>query len=192
MSTIKLFFSITCFAIVYSHGLFKRHLLNITSVKGGHQTVNDQVARANLIKRAAQELGVKELTGNNDGLRIKQYLKYVHINYPAAWCAAFISFVYAEEGYSRPRSAWSPDLFPVARLTRKALPGDVLGIYFPEYKRIAHVGIVEKMDSDWCISLEGNTNVAGSRSGGGVYRRRRHIRTISKYANWINLGKGAP
>lgn len=145
-----------------------------------------------LVKRARRELGVRELTGNNDGMRVKLFLKCVGINIPAPWCAAYISFVFAQEGYPLPHSAWSPDLFPVSRLARSALPGDVLGIYFPELHRIAHVGIVEKMDGDWCLSIEGNTNVAGSRTGGGVYRKRRHVRTISKYADWISLGKVVP
>ena len=39
--------------------------------------------------------------------------------------------------------------------------------------RVAHVGLVEKSEGDWLVTIEGNTNGGGSRDGDGVYRRRR-------------------
>ena len=64
--------------------------------------------------------------------------------------------------------------------------GDVFGLYFPEKKRIAHVGFIDQWDGTWMISVEGNTNVSGSREGDGVYRKRRLVRTIYKVARYIN------
>jgi len=72
------------------------------------------------------------------------------------------------------------------------LPGDVLGIYFPNLNRIAHVGIVEKLMGHWCVSIEGNTSVSGSREGDGVYRKIRHLKTIHSLADWIKKGRGLP
>jgi hypothetical protein len=108
------------------------------------------------------------------------------------WCAPYVSYVFLQNGYLRPRSAWSPDLFPKSRLAKSARPDDVLGVYFTDLQRIAHVGIVEKMDGDWCVSLEGNTNIAGNRNGDGIYRCRKHRRTIFKYVDWISPGKVLP
>jgi len=63
--------------------------------------------------------------------------------------------------------------------------GLVYGIYFPELRRIGHCGILERVQGDFVIGIEGNTNVAGSREGDGVYRRMRHKRSIAKFAEWL-------
>lgn len=63
--------------------------------------------------------------------------------------------------------------------------GDVFGLYFPEKGRIAHVGFVDEWQDPWVISVEGNTNVQGSREGDGVYRKRRLVKTIHKVARYI-------
>jgi len=52
-------------------------------------------------------------------------------------------------------------------------PADVFGIWFNSMGRVAHVGLVEKNEGDWIVTIEGNTNGGGSRDGDGVYRRRR-------------------
>jgi hypothetical protein len=141
--------------------------------------------RTALVQTALKENGVRERTGKNDGLAVEKYLKYVNLSKGHPWCAAFLSWVYGQQGFKVPKSAWSPALFPASRLTLKPLPGDVMGIYFPELKRIAHVGLVESMHSDWVYTIEGNTNVSGSLEGDGVYRRMRHLKSIRSFSNWI-------
>ena len=66
------------------------------------------------------------------------------------------------------------------------LTGDIFGLFFPEKGRIAHVGFIDQWDGTWMISVEGNTNVAGSREGDGVYRKRRLVRSVYKVARYIN------
>lgn len=144
------------------------------------------------MKIAAGEVGVRERTGENDGERVESYLSLVRLHKGDPYCAAFVSWVFSKEGYARPRSGWSPDLFPVARVTKSALPGNVLGIYFANLKRIAHAGIIEKTEHNWCLSIEANTNTEGSREGEGVYRRRRHLKTIYRIADWILPGRSSP
>jgi len=63
--------------------------------------------------------------------------------------------------------------------------GDVFGIYFPEKKRIAHVGFIDQWDGTWLITVEGNTNVSGSIEGDGVYRKRRLVKSVYKVARYI-------
>ena len=63
--------------------------------------------------------------------------------------------------------------------------GDVFGLYFPEKRRIAHTGFIDQWDGTWLISVEGNTNVSGSREGDGVYRKRRLVRSVYKVARYI-------
>ncbi|HQS52214.1 MAG TPA: hypothetical protein PLN99_09980, partial [Daejeonella sp.] len=64
--------------------------------------------------------------------------------------------------------------------------GDVFGIYFPEKKRIAHVGFIDSWDGTWLITVEGNTNISGNPEGDGVYRKRRPVRSIYRVARYIN------
>ncbi len=135
---------------------------------------------------ARNELGIREATGKNDGKRVEQYLAVTGLKAGHPWCASFISWIFARAGYQEPRTAWSPALFPVRRRKKEIKPANVLGIWFPDLKRIAHAGLVEKQQGDWIISIEGNTNMAGSREGDGVYRKRRHSKTIYAYGDWIS------
>jgi hypothetical protein len=138
------------------------------------------------LRIAAAELGVREV-GNNDGARVRAYLTYTGIKTPAPWCAAWISYCFGKAGFAEPRTAWSPAMFPVSRLTLDPKPADVFGIYFDNLKRIAHVGLIERLQGKFIFSVEGNTSADGSREGTGVFRRLRHTRTISKYADWITV-----
>lgn len=63
--------------------------------------------------------------------------------------------------------------------------GDVFGIYFNNVKRIAHAGFVDEWGDKYVITVEGNTNEAGSREGDGVYRKRRPISSIYQVARWL-------
>jgi hypothetical protein len=114
-------------------------------------------------------------------MAVEAYLAYVGLKKGNPWCAAFVSWVFWKAGYPKPRSGWSPDLFPPSRRTKKPVPGAVLGIYFPEKKRIAHVGLVVRLQHDWVISIEGNTN-EGSQQG--VFKKFRHKRYVSAYSIW--------
>jgi hypothetical protein len=137
-----------------------------------------------LIPIAQAELWVREETGKNDGKRIEEYQAAAGLKKGDPYCAAFISWVFKEAGYSVPRTGWSPSLFPVAKLVKAAAPGNVFGIYFPSLKRIAHCGFVEGVNGDWITTIEGNTNIPGSREGDGVHRRLRHKKSIHRYSDW--------
>ncbi|SKB40131.1 hypothetical protein [Daejeonella lutea] len=64
--------------------------------------------------------------------------------------------------------------------------GDIFGLYFPEKGRISHTGFIDQWDGTWMISVEGNTNIAGSREGDGVYRKRRLVKSVYQVARYIN------
>lgn len=58
-------------------------------------------------------------------------------------------------------------------------PASVVFYYWPSEGRIAHVGIVQKWTSlHTFYAYEGNTNGDGSRDGGAVELRHRHVRTV--------------
>lgn len=78
-------------------------------------------------------------------------------------------------------------IYPTRQTTDNGQPGtaDVFGIYFPDKKRIAHVGFVDLWDGTWLITVEGNTTISGSREGDGVYRKRRPVQSIYQVARYI-------
>ncbi|WP_443945094.1 peptidoglycan-binding protein [Pedobacter sp. AW1-32] len=200
MATIRILLGILCLIASGSNLVFKRNcingqwpadLANITALNREYrppQIINlskSGDAATRLLNIAAKEIGVREKTGNNDGIAVEQYLRYVKLGKGYAWCAAFISWIFGQAGYAEPRTAWSPALFPNSRLSKTVSTGQVYGIYFSSYGRIAHCGLVEKKDGDYIIGIEGNTSVSGSREGDGVYRKRRHIKTIKSFASWL-------
>jgi len=134
---------------------------------------------------------VREATGKNDGEQVEKYLSSTGLGKGNAWCAAFVNWTLKKCGIKTINSAWSPSWFPASKVVYengKGSPqtGDVFGIYFSSKKRIAHVGFIDKWGDDYVITVEGNTNNAGSREGDGVYKKRRLKRQIYKVSRWRN------
>jgi hypothetical protein len=216
-------------------------------------SLNADLIRKQIKQIYTAEIGVREKTGKNDGERVEEYLAVTQLGKGYAWCAAFVSWVFAEAGFPEPRTPWSPALFPKKRVIwergkavrkptssvilsgtkwsrkisllaahtvrpantmfssvnqqiyplrlasahtqhlkpntqyLKPKPGDIFGIYYTNLKRIAHVGFIDEWDDKQIITVEGNTNEAGSNEGDGVYRKRRPIASIYQVANWIDL-----
>jgi hypothetical protein len=174
MATVRILLGFICLAFISSFDEPDRNLLD----------------RKKLIDIAESQLGIKEKTGNNDGTQIEGYLKTVNLGKGNPYCAAYISWIFWKAGYDQPRTGWSPALFPSSRLVNEAsgtyLPGNLIAIYFPSLKRIAHVGMIAYRKNDWIISLEANTNLEGSREGDGVYKKRRPLRTIYRFSDWLS------
>ncbi len=167
---------------------------------------SDSILRNRLRRIYIAELGVREATGHNDGSRVTEYLMYTGVKTGNPWCCAFVCFCLGKAKIPNPRTAYCPEMFPSAKViwTRNKITGkssgyqtslqhtisqpssgDVFGIYFPEKGRIAHVGFVDTWGEKYFITIEGNTNEAGSREGDGVFRKRRLISSIYKIARFI-------
>jgi hypothetical protein len=181
MSTIRVLLVIICFVAVNGYRLPNRYLLSA-----------DAQQREQLLKIAGKEIGVREKSGHNDGERVEAYLESVRLKKGQPWCAAFISWVFKQGAYAQPRTGWSPALFNTKVNTKVVQAGNVFGIWFSNLKRIAHVGLVEKREGDWLVTIEGNTNVAGGREGDGVYRKRRPLKSIYAFADWLKIQEAMP
>jgi hypothetical protein len=143
-----------------------------------------EASRVLVVEQARKSIGIREKSGRNDGPVVDEILASVNLEgTKAPWCAAFIVWV-GDKAFGStllnpyPRSAWSPTFLtkPTWDRQRKGTPlkpADVFGIWFNSMGRVAHVGLVEKSEGDWLVTIEGNTNGGGSRDGDGVYRRRR-------------------
>jgi len=142
--------------------------------------------RKRIVQIASQEIGVKEATGNNDGLMVEEYLAYTGLGKGHAWCAAFVSWCYGKAGLATPRNAWSPALFPMARRYTgqqvregRVRSADLFAIYNHRLARIDHVGIVRKREGNWLLTVEGNVD-------NRVLSKRRSVTTIYEFSNWLD------
>ncbi|GAB3286923.1 CHAP domain-containing protein [Kineosporia babensis] len=95
-----------------------------------------------------------------------------------AWCAVFVSWVAAVAGATAviPKHAYTPSgaAWFQARGRWGSTPrvGAVVYFRWPGMGRISHVGLVEAVRSDGSIvTIEGNTDAQGSRTGGRVMRK---------------------
>ena len=185
MSTIRILLGIFCLAALGRSAEPSGGVLRFEVKAESEKVKAEQVNRTKIVGIAISQIGVREATGNNDGVQVEAFLKVTNLPKGNPWCAAFVSWVFKQSGFIKPRTAWSPGLFPTARHTLSPKSADILGIYSLKLKRIAHCGLVERRQNNWIISVEGNTNIDGSREGDGVYRKWRHIRTISKFEEWV-------
>jgi hypothetical protein len=153
---------------------------------------------AEIVRIAKAEVGIEEIDGTNCGPRVNQYkaTTWLPADQPWPWCAAFVCWVIREAfksagadthtgTFSIPQTAgawdfenWSmkQDLTTWTRKPHRGdiQPGDICVFTF------SHIGFAASApDADGFVrTLEGNTDAAGSREGGGVFAKRRHISKI--------------
>jgi len=159
---------------------------------------------ARVLDVANGEVGVMESPpGSNRGPRVDQYLRAVGLDPSAgsfAWCAAFVYFCFMQAANAQRVPNPAIKDAGVLDLWNRAGSAGVRRIGFEEANASpnlvqpgsvfviktgtehGHVGLVEKVAGVGLTTIEGNTNVDGSREGIGVFRRTG--RTIAT----INLG----
>ena len=147
--------------------------------------------RACVVETYRNEIGVRE-AGYNRGSRVEEYQRAAGLRKGDAWCAAFTTFVYKHCGMKTPRyPGYSPNWFTPesiisTRGVHKSQPiaGDLIGIYFQNLGRIAHIGFYDGESSTFVFTVEGNTGSGGGREGDGVYKRKRIKRQITYISRW--------
>lgn len=152
---------------------------------------------AHIVRIATAEIGVEEVNGTNKGPRVDEYKAATWLDPTKGWpwCAAFVCWVvkqameHAEVAetarFKRPRTAGAWDLEnwslkqDASTWTKKPHRGDIEPGDIVVFK-FSHVGFaVSAPDKNgYLLTVEGNTDQAGSREGGGVFRKRRHVSTI--------------
>jgi hypothetical protein len=152
-----------------------------------------------LCELACAEVGTRESPRNsNTGPRVNTYKSATTLDpqQPWPWCAAFVCFVVREtlaacgvkltKGFVRPTTAGAWDFINWSkaqddRTTTLMSPrakdiqiGDIVVFKF------SHIGLaVSGADAGGTFwTCEGNTDLAGSREGGGVYKRTRNISSV--------------
>jgi hypothetical protein len=154
------------------------------------------------------QLGVRELSGNNDGRAIDLYrasvAKWLNTIKPKpAWCACFYHFLFwaidinvkksarARDYFSKKLGSYNPSLHP----ERPPKFGWAVGYRFKN-NQIRHIGYVYEWNPDpnvpMCRILEGNTSNKGVmgivvRDGDGVYIKTRAKTSIAMCTPINNL-----
>lgn len=147
------------------------------------------------LREAASQLGVRELPQNR-GPKVEEYLAAVGLKAGEPWCAAFVYWCieracralgtqnpFPKTGLCEHIRQWAVDH---ARLVRTPKPGDVFLVV--EGGRAHHTGFVESIADRAIVTLEGNTNLANSREGIGVFRRKRTLASLL-YVRWSSVVK---
>lgn len=146
-----------------------------------------------LVQLAKKEVGVEEIDGTNCGPRVNQYKAATNLPPKEAWpwCAAFIDWLVREAmkggtyTFKRPTTAGAWDLEnwslkqDNSTNTRKPSKYDIAAGDIVVFK-FSHVGLaIGAPDGDGNVpTIEGNTDKAGSREGGGVFKKLRHVSKI--------------
>lgn len=145
-----------------------------------------------LIEVALSQVGVEEIPrGSNRGEKVEEYMKATGTIPPAAWCGCFAAWCFKEAGYKLDKPwllaaarNWFKDSTKLIKDKKDIQPGDVFGIHNAKLGRIAHVGIIEKVENGMLYTIEGNTNDEGSREGYEVAKRKRSISKVAAIARW--------
>jgi hypothetical protein len=153
-----------------------------------------------LVTAAAEEAkGVREVPPNsNRGPQVDVYLQRAGVSPGLSWCCAFVYFCFDETANSlnvanpMVRTAGCLDHWnrAPARGARRVMAAQAVSN--PELVRagmifvmdhgggLGHTGLVERVQGGLITTIEGNTNTAMSREGGGVYRLTRKLAEINK------------
>lgn len=146
-----------------------------------------------IVALAKLEVGVEEVNGSNCGPRVNEYKAATWL--PAKeswpWCAAFVCWLVREAmkggtyTFERPRTAgaWDFESWSLAQDSSTWMkkphggdiePGDIIIFTF------SHIGIaISKPDAKGYVrTIEGNTDGEGSREGGAVLQKLRHVSKI--------------
>jgi hypothetical protein len=147
-----------------------------------------------MVNLARGEIGVSEVDGSNCGPMVDVYKAATWLDPDKGWpwCAAFICWLVREaiEGedisFKRPQTAGAWDFENWARkqvskgvelrkpTNEDIKAGDIVVFTF------SHIGLaVKDIDSSgYVTTIEGNTNGSGSREGGSVLEKKRHVSCI--------------
>jgi len=149
-----------------------------------------------IVKLARAEIGVQEVNGSNSGKRVKEYQSATSLGGTGwPWCAAFVCFVVRAAmknlgiketaKFKRPAtaSAWGFEAWSRKQdnstNTKKPHDGDIQAGDIVVFT-FSHIGIATSSPNKdgYVDTVEGNTDGEGSREGGAVLAKKRHVSKI--------------
>ena len=161
---------------------------------------------SNVVTVSLSYKGIVERNGNNQGFSDPVFeadMKSVGWMRGQAWCAYFVKLVLKKCDIENTISGWSPSsynkkdvIYTDKEFKTTYSKGDVLILSLSydkfknssgRYKGIGHTGVVIEIKETSLVSVEGNTNDAGtrdSRTGDGVYKKVRPLSKNTHITRW--------
>lgn len=114
-------------------------------------------AQADVVSVARAEIGKGELGWDNFGPDVLKYTK----GKPVSWCAGFVSYVLTESGADFDYTLSAREIFNRANnsgdVVKDPRPGDIIVFWRGKPNGWqGHAGIVEKVDGEKIVTIEGN------------------------------------
>ncbi|RME76979.1 MAG: CHAP domain-containing protein [Planctomycetota bacterium] len=134
-----------------------------TEFPPGQPVPPGQHNRIGALQAAITQLGVREATGNNDGVPARRYSGGRNV----PWCANFVAWAFRQAGTPLPGNQWSLGSVDYMMNQMKSAgaffprgggqpqPGDI--IFFGVPGDGTHVGLVERVANGRVYTVEGNT-----------------------------------
>lgn len=147
------------------------------------------VLAARALAIARTQLNVRELTGKNDGEAVESYLRSVNLGKGYAWCVAFPYWCFRKASQELQIENPLPQTGGVLDHLNKtkgkiispeeAISGDLVCMDFGGGRGHMYM-VTETFQTAFkemrAFTIEGNTNIEGSREGDGVYERNRLLK----------------
>lgn len=133
-----------------------------------------------VVKTAKTQIGVRELTGNNDGNSVEAYLRSVGLKKGNPYCVAGLFWCFIQNGIKLniPNPAYSPNWFSgtMKIVNRKSWmktdfiskPADVMGFFMSGKGRIGHGELIEYENKKNYFTIGFNTSGTDTDNGDGV------------------------
>lgn len=139
------------------------------------------------------QIGVRELTGHNDGKQVEMYLASVGLSKGYPYCAAGVHWALNKAGVKNTINGSATTSFNIKspvwyqrRMIETPHSADVVSFFYPSMGRIAHTGFYDReINSSIYESVEFNTNDDGSRDGIGVFRKKRSYNSTYAISRWV-------
>lgn len=137
---------------------------------------------------ALSQLGVRELSGHNDGPAVESFLRSIGLGKGFSWCGAFVYWCVNEAAkvlnLPNPLVKTGGVLYQWQYTKcKKVLSNPQRGdIFIIDHGRgLGHTGRVVDVVGSKIITIEGNANNNGSREGVGIFKLEREQSTIKGY-----------
>ncbi len=147
-------------------GIARADFTNPSVIPPGGPLAPGRHNRRGALEAALSQIGVREASGNNDGVPAERYSGGREV----PWCANFVSWAFRQAGTPLPGNQWSLGSvdYMMNQMKQNGVwfdrgaatpqPGDV--IFFGQAGDGTHVGIVERVENGRVYTVEGN---AGNR-----------------------------
>lgn len=143
-----------------------------------------------ILRRAEEFIGVTERPGNR-GAQIDEWNQRAGVPMGSPYCGSFAGAMHRDTGAAVPAGyAYTPSWFNKNLVSfDECEPGDVVGFYYPEKGRIAHIGIIKNRGGTYTGTVEANTSYdaragsASDREGDGVHSKLRSTKLLTQGKN---------